>query len=78
MKPVSLNTSQVEPCPGIDVAYPSIFPIIYAMISRISQTTYSPEEGRRGLCSRVQGAGHLPNPLNRFVQSNKHGVLFVT
>ena len=27
---------------------------------------------------RVQGAGLMPNALNRFVQSNTHEVLFVT
>jgi len=30
------------------------------------------------VCHPVQGIGHLPGALNRFVSPNRRGVLFVT
>ena len=41
------------------------------------QTAECPTEGSSSLHPRVHGAGTKPNPMNRFVQSNPHEVLFV-
>jgi hypothetical protein len=48
------------------------------MFSRISQFADDAKERQSRLCTRVHGAGHLPNLMNRFMQSNMHEVLFVT
>jgi hypothetical protein len=48
------------------------------MFSRISQFADGAKERQSGLCTRVHGAGHLPNFMNRFMQSNTYEVLFVT
>lgn len=47
------------------------------MFSRISQTAKPLKDELCSLCSRVHGAGHEPNTMDRFVPSNSHEVLFV-
>jgi hypothetical protein len=46
------------------------------MKSRIAQTVDRAAERGDSLCSRVHGAGHCSNTMDRFMQTNKHEVLF--
>ena len=48
------------------------------IMAKIPQTADHSQDSGSGLCTRVHGAGDCPNPLNRFVLSNTHKVLFVT
>ncbi len=47
------------------------------MTSRMTRIANGPKEGQGSLRTRVHGAGIKPNPMNRFMHSNSHEVLFV-
>jgi hypothetical protein len=54
--------------------YPAL---IIDMPTRISQAIDCLKVGADRLCTRVHGAGLVPNVMDRFMFSNLHEVLFV-
>ncbi len=47
------------------------------MSNPISPIHQHPKRGVMGGCHPVHAAGNLPNPMDRFLLSNMHEVLFV-